>query len=649
MGVELTQFNSWKQLLDTELQAIELQMQELEYQTERQKIARIRSQIHEERFQMIVVGEFSRGKSMFINALMGRQILPSLSRPSTAIRNAIVYSETPYIRLHYVEGTRPPELITEAAFKKLTAPMDPILGDEESEQEYEAASQMIKNIQFAEIGHPLPICREGVTLLDTPGLGDLDANRGAITNELIPDSDVAIFLLSATKALSKSEMSLLQDRLFKNDIQKIFVAINFKDSLMKDGDAQKVYDKVTSDLKGLVPETNIYLISAKEQLNLRRTQNGETVLKLGKPITVWTEEKTGFAELEQDLADFLQYERGAVKLLTPLRKSQRILQDILLNRLPIELNALSRSRNELEEQVSSFQNKLANIHKAGRKAQTVLKETMLAHETTIRQWYLRELDGIMETGIQAFDQSSTADLSEIPQLVDAAMAPEERRLELALKDRKETIMKIAMERAGKLLNAEWERLELDFNTAFGLPALSKAGNSLEAGQEEKKDQGIVFFEEIIDELTWNWHDKSTASKIASGVGVAVTGALYAATLMISGLFELFTGAPSERDRLKSRIHTQLRNDHTQKSETFVREWGSAIDVFTGKYGALIEQQIQSKEEQLQKMLDRAARQDESLEAQADELQKAERSLRESNYRLDDLIQRVTGKEEAYTR
>lgn len=59
------------------------------------------SMLMEDGFKVVVVGEFSRGKSTFINALLGKRILPAKTNPTTTTINRISYGETPRYLLHF--------------------------------------------------------------------------------------------------------------------------------------------------------------------------------------------------------------------------------------------------------------------------------------------------------------------------------------------------------------------------------------------------------------------------------------------------------------------------------------------------------------------------------------------------------------------
>ena len=113
----------------------------------------IKDDIHNldnENFELVVVGEFSRGKSTFINAMLGRRILPSRKKATTAIISKIVYGDTPKFYLHYKDKNKQVDEISEEQFFKLTAPKELAPEAEKKEQQ-----DFLDTIDFADIAYPL--------------------------------------------------------------------------------------------------------------------------------------------------------------------------------------------------------------------------------------------------------------------------------------------------------------------------------------------------------------------------------------------------------------------------------------------------------------------------------------------------------------
>lgn len=584
-----------------QLNQLSFVLQDLGYKEDISKVMRLKEDLEDDRFELIVVGEFSRGKSMFINALLGRRILPSLARPTTAIRNVIVYKERPSIQLYFKDDKRAAETVSEEEFKKIVAPKEAIKGDKESEAIYAREVENLNAINFAEVGYPLQLCKEGVTIIDTPGLNDLDPSRGQITNELIPKADVAIFLLAATKAMSASEMSFLKDRLIANDIQKVFVVINFKDDLDNESDARDVYQKVLTDLHKVLPTEKVYLVSAKQQLYRKLAENGTPATKMGEPVELWEREQTGFVPLEQDIANFLQYERGAVKLGKPIDRARRMIEKVIQEKIRFERESLKQTHEQLQEKVASFQQQLTSIRKMGMEAKKVLNLTLVRERFRIQQWYSDQLSTIKEEGLRTFDQSPSG-LSQLSQEVDEAIAPLERELHSRKQKRIEETLQLALDHASLELNEEWEKLEKRYTLAF-LGAVEEnetiGGNSL-TGIE--KQGGIVLFDELLDELTFGWREKSMVGKLLSGTGVALTVTFYSILEIGKGLWEMITGESNRKEKLRIQISSQLSRTNEEKVNAFVREWTGLSEAYATQYGEMIERQVAIKETQMERLM-----------------------------------------------
>ena len=197
MSFSLDFYTAKKKQLLNQLYKLEVMLQDMGNRNKKKKINEARNQVLKEQFQIVVVGEFSRGKSTFINALLGKKLLPSSAKPTTTLLNIITYSKESFIQLHFRKnGVKE---INEEIFKQLVAPKEPTRGDKESEEIYEKQNELFKSIEYAEIGHPISFCKDGVRIIDTPGTNDLDPVREQLTNSIIPQSDAAILLLSATR------------------------------------------------------------------------------------------------------------------------------------------------------------------------------------------------------------------------------------------------------------------------------------------------------------------------------------------------------------------------------------------------------------------------------------------------------------------
>lgn len=197
---------------------LSLKLSRLLEETGRQdaRLGEIRDVIVSHHFSVAVVGEFKKGKSSLINALLGRRVLPSDTRPTTATLNRITYGSAPGAMVEYKDGTSKEIPVDDLAeyVTKLT----------------ESAREQAARIRQVVVEYPTALCQNDVDVIDTPGLQDDDAMTD-ITVQAIRDMDLAIFTISALFPVSQTEQDFLVRLLEDGTLTKLVVAVTFVDLL----------------------------------------------------------------------------------------------------------------------------------------------------------------------------------------------------------------------------------------------------------------------------------------------------------------------------------------------------------------------------------------------------------------------------------
>src|SRR5204862_3285193 len=143
----------------------------------------------------VVLGEFNHGKSTFINALLGAPVLPTGITPTTAVLTHILHGAKAGATLVMESGDR-----KSVDLKKLGEWLTV-----DGQAEKPARGKAGEGIHHVELTHPAAILGEHVTIVDTPGVNDINEQRAEITYGYLPRADAAVFLLDATQILSASE------------------------------------------------------------------------------------------------------------------------------------------------------------------------------------------------------------------------------------------------------------------------------------------------------------------------------------------------------------------------------------------------------------------------------------------------------------
>ena len=263
-------------------------LNELKFSDDLANLIQLKEQLSKHRFKVAVIGEFSTGKSTFINALLGEDILPATYRPTTNQLMRIQHDDAH--KQIYIEGTNP-ELdglpLTKDNIKKLDSDTEGLIV----------------------IGTKIPAPMDQFLIYDTPGVNDPSALSEEIVFDLLSNVDVVIFMLRADSALKETEIIFLQQLVLKKDLGKFFFVINFADGLSLN-DANDVRDHVVNSLGHLVQwpikelTERVFLYSAKQVLNntshkellgVGQIDYGSTHKQLLQSIQVFSE--SGYVEL----------------------------------------------------------------------------------------------------------------------------------------------------------------------------------------------------------------------------------------------------------------------------------------------------------------------------------------------------------------
>jgi len=257
-------------------------------------------------FLLVVVGEFNSGKSAFINALVGGQVMPEGVTPTTSVINLLRYGDT-------ITETMLPSGVIERTY-------------------------------------PAPFLEE-ITVVDTPGTNAIIREHEALTQRFVPRSDLVLFVTSADRPFTESE------RLFMEDIRewgkKIVVVINKIDLIRDEADVQKIVDFVRDNiarLLGFHPEVfpvSALLAQQAKALGDRNPTERERLWRASR-----------FEALETYIFKTLDQEgRIRLKLLSPLGSAEHI-TDRYLSVTAERLRVLQedvRTIENIERQLALYQ------------------------------------------------------------------------------------------------------------------------------------------------------------------------------------------------------------------------------------------------------------------------------------------------------
>lgn len=205
-------------------------------------------------FVVAVVGEFKRGKSTILNGLLRQSLLPTDVTPTTATINILRFSEEPLLRIHWSNGTVEDRMLSSEALWKFT-----------SESDFDPDS-----LDYLEIGINSPLLKNGIVLVDTPGVNDLNQHRSDIAYRFLPRSDALIFVLSATNPVSASERDFLETSILSEGFDNIAFCANFADQLddeETESVSQIIQNRLSTFWAQSNPIANVLFTAASEVTN----------------------------------------------------------------------------------------------------------------------------------------------------------------------------------------------------------------------------------------------------------------------------------------------------------------------------------------------------------------------------------------------
>ncbi len=171
----------------------------------------VAERLAEGRFYVACVGQFKRGKSTLLDALIGDSILPTGVVPVTAIPTVIRYGQSRSARVRFQSGQWTD--IDVAAIEQYVAE--------------EWNPENAKHVAGLEVFVPNPLLASGMSLVDTPGLGSVFAANTATTHAFVPHIDAAIVVLGADPPITAEELSLVET--VAGQVQDLIFVLNKAD------------------------------------------------------------------------------------------------------------------------------------------------------------------------------------------------------------------------------------------------------------------------------------------------------------------------------------------------------------------------------------------------------------------------------------
>lgn len=312
----------------------------------RRRIEDLRERLARGSLRLAVLGQFNRGKSTFINALLGLPVLPISVLPITSVPTVIRHGPRPACNIRF-GGNRPDTGAVES-IEEIERVLERFVAEENNPRNREGVAE-------ATVECDSEILRHGTVLIDTPGFGSTHVHNTRTTFGLLETCDAALFLLSADLPITQVEVDFLREA--RRRVRRVFFIFN-KVDLLAPEELRTTQDFVRAALlrEGL-PSTEVRLFPVRARMAQQAASgSGDD--------EAWRE--SGMETVRAEIVDFMLREkyfalsealdtkfRGAVEEIVAALRQVRDETEAPFVRLRDELDALGAGGEEIRGWMSS--------------------------------------------------------------------------------------------------------------------------------------------------------------------------------------------------------------------------------------------------------------------------------------------------------
>lgn len=289
-----------------------------------QRVHDLASRFLTQTFNLVVFGEFKRGKTTFINALIGDDLLPSAVVPLTSVVTLLHYAPVTRVEVEFLDGHTqqvPSAELTEYVTEK---------GNPEN----------AKAVRVVRVGVPSDLLRNGMQLVDTPGVGSVYDHNTETARDFLPQVDGAILLVGSDPPISRGECEFLLD--MRPHVARLFVVQNKIDQL-RSADLEESLAFTRSVLHRVLGDTQVELfpVSARDALEGKLSHDPDRIARSGLPA------------FEEELRRFQAHEQARTLVVSVVNSALQVAEDERMN-LNLERQALRMSLEEIEGRYADF-------------------------------------------------------------------------------------------------------------------------------------------------------------------------------------------------------------------------------------------------------------------------------------------------------
>lgn len=671
---EFAQFKQKKDELAKIISETSVIMNDLSMPKFAERLKQLAAQVDNDTFKIQIVGTFKNGKSTFINALLGEDILPSKAVPCTAVINEVKFGDkksavltfrTPlpeklltcipeptmnHMKAHRMKDIPPMEINPDRMSDYVTIPTN---GDP---TEISKASPY----RSVELFFPSSILKDGVEIIDSPGLNEND-ERTKVTLEYLNRADAIIFLLNAAALCSQAEMDMINNILIPKGFNDMFFVTNRFDCVPK-AEKEEIARRAKMLVGGLTPN-ELFFISA------RKAVDGKTGMDVdGDELSEDEKEKalqkSGILPFEARLVEFLTKDKGRIKLTRPARELNNIIsKETLHTVIPQQKAMLATDYKTLERRYQEAKPKLSALEEERKDLFNKMEKRVINSTNSIRRdinKYFAKLSTKVPKWIEDYEPKNSPGFGSEAKIRACADEITKFVTEKIKKDfedwNKVALQDIISSEAAEIFDASEVQLE-DFFKNLDIVSGEISGQKVAPKNvkpwERLAGAGLVFLipgaTAGVGMMAGGFDSKNFAKNIALdlgfGLGVLVLG-LANPVIMIAALAAMIwrgviTGKAANLQRVKDEVRVaivkSLDESKEAQSEAIAGEIKDKLMEIVNATVTVLDGQIKDVKSQVDAILKEMNDGQSKIEARVNSLKVNEKKLQQLSTQLDEII------------
>lgn len=319
------------------------------------------SRRRKEPFSLVVLGDFKRGKSTIINAILGKQLAPVNVAPETFTINVIEYGESDSAVAFLESGKEVPLAMDDLVRERLE-----VLTEELGEK-----------ITHVNIKDNSPVLKQ-IRIVDTPGLCDLD-DLDTQVKEYLVNADSVVYIASALLPFSESEQLFLSSHIKPQNFSKLFVLVNMLDALGSREDIRKILNRITMKCEEIIPNAIVYGISGIDEFRRKTAQP--------RPDTKGTQDlyENGFLKFEISLQREIITQKDVIRTQRVISMLYKLIDDIN-SRIQMISDMTQLGRKQLDELCDTLERECSGLAEAIETKKPILTLSIIEMQQEAERW-----------------------------------------------------------------------------------------------------------------------------------------------------------------------------------------------------------------------------------------------------------------------